>query len=194
MWSTSIRTPDLLPMRWLKFQYGRTFALSLQQSDPPPESVPKRVTSKLALFTPSKELVDAYLSEIAKGYGVAWLPEPSFSQDEVTAEEQDQGEDGKGAEGAGEANDADEKEVDEVAGGDKNKETSPPVKSKASTTGPNTNPTLAAPTPASAPAPAPTVPKEVNPPPAGPDKDAWAGTGDDDEELAKRFERLKKLR
>lgn len=30
--------------------------------------------SKLAVFTPSPELVDAYLSEIARGYGVAYAP------------------------------------------------------------------------------------------------------------------------
>lgn len=30
--------------------------------------------SKLALFTPSPELVDAYLSEIARGYGVPYTP------------------------------------------------------------------------------------------------------------------------
>lgn len=29
---------------------------------------------KLALSTPSSELVDAYLFEIAKGYGVNWSP------------------------------------------------------------------------------------------------------------------------
>ena len=29
---------------------------------------------KLALSTPSPELVDAYLFEIAKGYGVNWSP------------------------------------------------------------------------------------------------------------------------
>lgn len=29
---------------------------------------------KLALSTPSSELVDAYLFEIAKGYGVSWSP------------------------------------------------------------------------------------------------------------------------
>jgi len=29
---------------------------------------------KLALSTPSPELVDAYLFEIAKGYGISWSP------------------------------------------------------------------------------------------------------------------------
>lgn len=30
--------------------------------------------SKLSLNTPSTELVDAYLYEIAKGYGITWSP------------------------------------------------------------------------------------------------------------------------
>jgi len=32
-----------------------------------------QVSRKLAVGTPSSELVDAYLSEIAKGYGLAFL-------------------------------------------------------------------------------------------------------------------------
>lgn len=55
-------------------QYGRTFSLTLLPQTPPPESVPKRVQSKLALFTPSPDLVEAYLSEIARGYGVPYAP------------------------------------------------------------------------------------------------------------------------
>lgn len=46
----------------------------MQPQTPPPEAVPKRVQSKLAVFTPSPELVDAYLSEIARGYGVSYAP------------------------------------------------------------------------------------------------------------------------
>jgi vacuolar protein sorting-associated protein IST1 len=33
-----------------------------------------KVMKKLVLSTPSPELVDAYLFEIAKGYGVSWSP------------------------------------------------------------------------------------------------------------------------
>ena len=40
-----------------------------------------QVTRKLVTHTPPAELVDAYLGEIAKGYGVAWVP-PSESKDE----------------------------------------------------------------------------------------------------------------
>ncbi|ORX38047.1 regulator of Vps4 activity in the MVB pathway-domain-containing protein [Kockovaella imperatae] len=59
----------------LMHKYGRNFSLTLVSSDPPPSSVPPRVLSKLALFTPAQELVDAYLYEIAKGYGVDWAPD-----------------------------------------------------------------------------------------------------------------------
>nr|ODN91283.1 hypothetical protein L203_01488 [Cryptococcus depauperatus CBS 7841] len=62
-----------------ELQYGRNFALTLLPSDPPPASVPPRVSAKLTLYTPSKELVDAYLWEIAKGYGIDWAPESSTS-------------------------------------------------------------------------------------------------------------------
>ncbi|WVN87057.1 uncharacterized protein L203_102233 [Cryptococcus depauperatus CBS 7841] len=63
----------------LMHKYGRNFALTLLPSDPPPASVPPRVSAKLTLYTPSKELVDAYLWEIAKGYGIDWAPESSTS-------------------------------------------------------------------------------------------------------------------
>ncbi|WVQ96400.1 hypothetical protein IAU59_003505 [Kwoniella sp. CBS 9459] len=76
----------------LMHKFGRNFSLSLQQSDPPPASVPARVLSKLALFTPSKELVDAYLGEIARGYGVNWVPEIDSAAKE--AEVEDEGEAG----------------------------------------------------------------------------------------------------
>jgi hypothetical protein len=36
---------------------------------------------KLALSTPSSELVDAYLFEIAKGYGVNWSPPTSLAKE-----------------------------------------------------------------------------------------------------------------
>ncbi|GAA6061413.1 hypothetical protein JCM10212_004471 [Sporobolomyces blumeae] len=37
--------------------------------------VPERITSKLVIATPPKQLVDSYLYEIAKAYGVDWQPE-----------------------------------------------------------------------------------------------------------------------
>lgn len=39
------------------------------------------MTNKLTVATPPRELVDAYLGEIAKGYGVDWAPPPGISKD-----------------------------------------------------------------------------------------------------------------
>ena len=43
--------------------------------------IPGKVTKKLVLSTPSAELVDAYLFEIAKGYGVSWSPPKSHEKE-----------------------------------------------------------------------------------------------------------------
>ncbi|WVF68878.1 hypothetical protein IAT40_003651 [Kwoniella sp. CBS 6097] len=174
----------------LMHKFGRNFSLSLQQSDPPPAIVPARILSKLALFTPSKELVDAYLGEIARGYGVNWAPESDSASAEAEADGleplkrvdsndkengNDHGHDGEG--------DGDEKEGDNEAGdkrmkdggsaigagagaGDKSekkdkKDTTSPVKPATSTT-------------SQPPAPAKKLTEE--------------------EELAQRFEKLKNLR
>lgn len=80
-------------------QYGRAFALSLQQSDPPPASVPPRILSKLAVYRPPAELVDAYLQEIARGYGVSYMPplrgdEEGVIADDVVDDAEGQGSDG----------------------------------------------------------------------------------------------------
>ena len=40
-----------------------------------------KVTKKLVLSTPSPELVDAYLFEIAKGYGISWSPPASLDKE-----------------------------------------------------------------------------------------------------------------
>lgn len=82
----------------LSFQFGRNFSLSLQVSDPPPASVPPRILSKLVVFTPAPELVDAYLAEIARGYGV-----PYASAGDVPPME------GEGGESGGEGGDGDGK-------------------------------------------------------------------------------------
>ncbi len=37
-----------------------------------PPRVPPRILSKLAVYVPPVELVDAYLEEIARGYNVQW--------------------------------------------------------------------------------------------------------------------------
>jgi len=53
-------------------KYGRDFSASVMENRN--SCVSDRVVRKLDLATPSPELVDAYLAEIAKAYGVDWLP------------------------------------------------------------------------------------------------------------------------
>lgn len=36
--------------------------------------MPPRILSKLSVYTPPNDLVDAYLGEIARGYGVSYVP------------------------------------------------------------------------------------------------------------------------
>jgi vacuolar protein sorting-associated protein IST1 len=147
-------------------QYGRAFSLTLLPNELPPPTVPARVVSKLALFTPSKDLVDAYLGEIARGYNVDWLPESTLSDSNPVE---------------GEAGDKD------ATGGDVDGEGGPketPVAIEA----------------AKMPMPKPSAKgleaRSLPAPPDGPEKDAWASSskGSEEEELAKRFERLKNLR
>ncbi|GBE77510.1 regulator of Vps4 activity in the MVB pathway-domain-containing protein [Sparassis latifolia] len=56
----------------LMHKYGREFAIAVMENRD--GCVSERVTRKLAVFTPGPSLVDAYLAEIAKGYGVDWSP------------------------------------------------------------------------------------------------------------------------
>ncbi|KAI0639894.1 DUF292-domain-containing protein [Trametes polyzona] len=56
----------------LMHKFGRDFSIAVM--DNKDGCVSERVTRKLDISTPSAALVDAYLSEIAKGYGVAWSP------------------------------------------------------------------------------------------------------------------------
>ncbi|CAK9785909.1 DUF292-domain-containing protein [Cutaneotrichosporon oleaginosum] len=79
----------------LMHKFGRNFSLSLQPSDPPPACVPPRILSKLATYTPPAELVEAYLSEIARGYGVPYAP---VGKDIPPLDEDDEGR-GSGDEG-----------------------------------------------------------------------------------------------
>ena len=43
--------------------------------------IPGKVMKKLVLSTPSPELVDAYLFEIAKGYGISWSPPTALDKE-----------------------------------------------------------------------------------------------------------------
>lgn len=138
------------------------------QADPPPEGVPPRVVSKLALYTPARELVDAYLYEIARGYGVNWMPDPGPGEkQEDPAANGDEADDGGEEGGPGEGQQKEPAAALETA-----KDTGPVM---------------------------PGVPTHS----AGPEKDFTStgpvGTGggkklSEEEELAKRFERLKSLR
>jgi hypothetical protein len=58
------------PFKTPYLQFGRPFAIATMANDPP--RVPQRVLSKLAVYVPPIELVDAYLEEIARGYNVDW--------------------------------------------------------------------------------------------------------------------------
>ncbi|OCF33369.1 hypothetical protein I316_04788 [Kwoniella heveanensis BCC8398] len=172
----------------LMHKFGRNFSLSLQQSDPPPATVPVRVLSKLALFTPSKELVDAYLGEIARGYGVAWTPESSNNDTAAPEDDEDGGIEPLKRDGETEADDKDKDGGDgDAGGGEKDakggsrdqkttvKDDGEKQKQKEDKTSPVKQQPTAIPPPASAtPAPAKKLTEE--------------------EELAQRFEKLKNLR
>ncbi|KAF9469693.1 regulator of Vps4 activity in the MVB pathway-domain-containing protein [Collybia nuda] len=56
----------------LMHKYGREFSLAVMENRN--GCVSDRVVRKLGVDTPSAELVDAYLVEIAKGYGIEWVP------------------------------------------------------------------------------------------------------------------------
>lgn len=121
------------------------------------------------------------MSEIAKGYGVAWLPEPSFTETDDAAED---AEDGNGADGGVAAG---------ITGGGngtgKGAETEKKPEAEDKYVSLDNSKDQADSKDAKA---------EVPPPPAGPEKDAWSSAApakklSEEEELAKRFERLKKL-
>ncbi|KAF7794348.1 hypothetical protein EIP86_005482 [Pleurotus ostreatoroseus] len=63
----------------LMHKYGRDFAVAVMENKD--GCVSERVTRKLVTHTPAPELVDAYLGEIAKGYGIDWTP-PNAPKDD----------------------------------------------------------------------------------------------------------------
>lgn len=143
----------------------------MQSTDPPPASVPPRILSKLALYTPPKELVEAYLGEIAKSYGVPF--EVSQPIEPLDEEDKAKGEGGDDESGPGEGQEKEEAKVLEMVTGD-DKGLGKKVDDKPARKGSGVAelPELPSTTPAEAPL------KKVN----------------EDDELAKRFERLKNLR
>lgn len=157
----------------------------MQPSDPPPASVPPRVLSKLALYIPPKELVDLYLGEIAKSYGAPFeVAQPM----EKLEDEDDKGEVKGGDEGGDGPGEGQERELNKesepsvaVATSESTKKASEEPRGVSKPDGETTSgsaglPDLPSTTPAATAAPAPV--KKVN----------------EDDELAKRFERLKNLR
>ena len=156
-------------------QYGRAFALTLLSTEPAPDTVPPRVAAKLALFTPPPELVDAYLGEIARGYGVPYEPITGLGPPPEAADIEE------GIAKSGDAASDDEDGPGDVTGGS--------AELKAPATGGPTR-TSKSPSPEKADAiaaklnaaPAKTLPAIVTP------------KANEEDELAKRFERLKNLR
>ena len=76
-------------------QFGRNYALAVIANEPP--VVPARIVSKVAIYVPPQELVNAYLEEIAKGYGLAWKAPVSLNaESKETAEDDDENGSGGG--------------------------------------------------------------------------------------------------
>jgi vacuolar protein sorting-associated protein IST1 len=135
----------------------------MQSTDPPPASVPPRILSKLALYVPPKELVDAYLGEIAKSYGV---PYESAQPIEALEDETKKGDD---EDGPGEGQEKEEAKVLEIVTAEDGKKGENTLgKKDAGNAGLPELPSTTVEAP----------PKKVN----------------EDDELAKRFERLKNLK
>ncbi|KAL1409457.1 Vacuolar protein sorting-associated protein ist1 [Vanrija albida] len=150
----------------LMHKFGRNFSLALLPGDanPSPPGVPPRIVSKLKVFSPGAELVDAYLGEIANSYGVSYLP--YLPNDKAEGEDEPSGEDGD----------------DEDGGGGEAVKDKEPV----------AIPTPAAPAREPSPLKSPDAEKKDAPPPPGQIRVVKKPTEDD--ELAARFERLKNLR
>lgn len=154
----------------------------MQPSDPPPASVPPRILSKLALYTPPKELVDAYLGEIAKSYGVPFEVAQPMDKLEDDTQAADKSADDDDEDGPGEGQEKEEAKQLEpalaVPAAESTKKASdeptPGKKEGEDTESTGGLPDLPSSTPAAPAQPA----KKVN----------------EDDELAKRFERLKNLR
>ena len=96
--------PELHILRdMLMHKYGREFAIAVMENRDGcvservssmlffvlcvrSHAVVLQITKKLAYLTPAPELVDAYLSEIARGYNVHWAPPERLSAKNDTDE------------------------------------------------------------------------------------------------------------
>jgi vacuolar protein sorting-associated protein IST1 len=78
-------------------KFGKEFAISAMEG----EGVAERVLKKLKVETPSRELVDAYLREICRTYGVRFPGDPTEDEEgeEVEDEEDQDGDDQPGSGG-----------------------------------------------------------------------------------------------
>lgn len=85
---------------YLMYKYGREFSMAVMENRG--QCVSDRVMKKLVVETPSSMLVEAYLAEIASGYGVKWTsptvdgkgakettPEPSATSASASASGED---------------------------------------------------------------------------------------------------------
>ncbi|CAL1694315.1 unnamed protein product [Somion occarium] len=77
----------------LMHKFGREFSAAVMENRD--GCVSERITRKLTVLMPSSELVDAYLSEIAKGYGIDWTPRvpepPKYEVDELQDDDDGEG-------------------------------------------------------------------------------------------------------
>jgi len=76
-------------------KFGKEFALSSMEG----EGVAERVLKKLKVETPSRELVDAYLREICRTYGVRFPGDPTATEEEEEDEEDEDEDDQPGSGG-----------------------------------------------------------------------------------------------
>jgi vacuolar protein sorting-associated protein IST1 len=70
-------------------KFGKDFALEVQSGT----NVPERVLSRLRVDTPKSELVDAYLREICRTYGVHFPGDPTSEDETIIGEEEEEEED-----------------------------------------------------------------------------------------------------
>lgn len=74
----------------LMYKFGRDFSLAVMENRD--NCVSERVTRKLAVAAPDANLIEAYVEEIARGYGIEYVPRSSREKDNgpSSSEEGDQ--------------------------------------------------------------------------------------------------------
>ncbi|KAL4070504.1 regulator of Vps4 activity in the MVB pathway-domain-containing protein [Scleroderma citrinum] len=80
--ATRTEVKELQTLReFLMHKYGREFSIAVMENRG--QCVSDRVIKKLSVETPSPELVEGYLAEIAKGYAVKWTARTFIAKAEV---------------------------------------------------------------------------------------------------------------